>query len=128
MDEEVVESNGIVTSRKPDDIPAFNREMIALFSKGAGKAASGASSPNAKSPSLCNAVPWISSRLGQQAGPLFFEHGLQYVWVLRRDCGRIILQYQGYLSRLQEGDAHSKGSSVSSPTPSSIITFRNLCI
>jgi len=30
----VVLSNGVVTSRKPDDIPAFNREMIALFSKG----------------------------------------------------------------------------------------------
>jgi len=27
--------NGVVTSRKPDDIPAFNREMIALFAKGA---------------------------------------------------------------------------------------------
>src|SRR6202161_354800 len=37
VDEEVVESNGVVTSRKPDDIPAFNREMIALFSKGAAK-------------------------------------------------------------------------------------------
>jgi hypothetical protein len=24
-----------VTSRKPDDIPAFNREMIRLFSEGA---------------------------------------------------------------------------------------------
>jgi hypothetical protein len=23
----------VVTSRKPDDIPAFNREMIALFSE-----------------------------------------------------------------------------------------------
>jgi protease I len=34
VDEEVVLSNGVVTSRKPDDIPAFNREMIALFSKG----------------------------------------------------------------------------------------------
>jgi protease I len=32
--EEVVVSNGVVTSRNPDDIPAFNREMIALFSKG----------------------------------------------------------------------------------------------
>jgi protease I len=41
VDEEVIESNGVVTSRKPDDIPAFNREMIALFSKGAAKAASG---------------------------------------------------------------------------------------
>jgi len=35
VDEEVVLSNGVVTSRKPDDIPAFNREMIDLFSKGA---------------------------------------------------------------------------------------------
>ncbi len=30
-DEEVVVDGGIVTSRKPDDIPAFNREMIAQF-------------------------------------------------------------------------------------------------
>jgi protease I len=35
VDKEVVESNGVVTSRKPDDIPAFNREMIQLFSKSA---------------------------------------------------------------------------------------------
>jgi len=35
VDEEVSVSNGVVTSRKPDDIPAFNREMIALFSKAA---------------------------------------------------------------------------------------------
>jgi protease I len=34
-DKEVISSNGVVTSRKPDDIPAFNREMIELFSKGA---------------------------------------------------------------------------------------------
>ncbi len=34
VDEEVILSNGVVTSRKPDDIPAFNREMIELFSKG----------------------------------------------------------------------------------------------
>jgi protease I len=32
-DKEVVLSNGVVTSRNPDDIPAFNREMINLFSK-----------------------------------------------------------------------------------------------
>lgn len=31
VDQEVVESNGLVTSRKPDDIPAFNREMLRLF-------------------------------------------------------------------------------------------------
>jgi protease I len=41
VDQEVVVSNGVVTSRKPDDIPAFNREMIALFSKGVAKATSG---------------------------------------------------------------------------------------
>lgn len=37
VDQEVVNSNGVVTSRKPDDIPAFNREMIELFSQGAGQ-------------------------------------------------------------------------------------------
>jgi len=35
VDEEVVLSNGVITSRKPDDISASNREMIDLFSKGA---------------------------------------------------------------------------------------------
>lgn len=33
VDEMVVEDNGIVTSRKPDDIPAFNEKMIALFAR-----------------------------------------------------------------------------------------------
>ena len=31
-DEEVVVSGNLVTSRKPDDIPAFNREMLRIFS------------------------------------------------------------------------------------------------
>lgn len=31
VDQEVVVDQGLVTSRKPDDIPAFNREVIALF-------------------------------------------------------------------------------------------------
>jgi protease I len=35
VDQEVIVSKGVVTSRKPDDFPAFNREMIELFSKGA---------------------------------------------------------------------------------------------
>jgi protease I len=39
VDEEVVLSNGVVTSRRPDDIPAFNREMIDLFSKSANASA-----------------------------------------------------------------------------------------
>lgn len=34
VDKEVVHDNGLVTSRKPDDIPAFNREMIRLFAEG----------------------------------------------------------------------------------------------
>jgi protease I len=33
VDQEVVVDGNLVTSRKPDDIPAFNREMINLFSK-----------------------------------------------------------------------------------------------
>jgi len=40
VDAEVIVSNGVVTSRKPEDIPAFNREVIALFANpaaGSGK-------------------------------------------------------------------------------------------
>lgn len=33
IDKEVVVDRNLVTSRKPDDIPAFNREMIGLFSQ-----------------------------------------------------------------------------------------------
>jgi protease I len=34
LDQEVVVDKGIVTSRKPDDIPAFNRKMIEEFAEG----------------------------------------------------------------------------------------------
>lgn len=34
VDEEVVTDNGLVTSRCPDDIPAFNRKMIEEFAEG----------------------------------------------------------------------------------------------
>ena len=34
MDTEVVVDNGLVTSRKPDDIPAFNKKMIEEFAEG----------------------------------------------------------------------------------------------
>ena len=34
LNEEVVVDNGLVTSRKPDDIPAFNKRMIEEFSEG----------------------------------------------------------------------------------------------
>lgn len=33
MDQEVVVDGNLVSSRKPDDIPAFNREMLKLFSQ-----------------------------------------------------------------------------------------------
>jgi protease I len=33
VDEEVVSEQGLVTSRKPKDIPAFNRKMLELFEK-----------------------------------------------------------------------------------------------
>jgi protease I len=32
VDKEVMSDSGLTTSRKPDDIPAFNRAMIAEFS------------------------------------------------------------------------------------------------
>ena len=34
VDQEVVTDNGLVTSRKPDDIPAFSRKMIEEFAEG----------------------------------------------------------------------------------------------
>jgi protease I len=37
VDKEVVSDQGLVTSRKPDDIPAFNREMIRLFGEARGQ-------------------------------------------------------------------------------------------
>jgi protease I len=38
INEEVVVDNGLVTSRKPDDIPAFNKKMIEEFCEGRHKA------------------------------------------------------------------------------------------
>ena len=34
VDEEVVVDNGLVTSRKPEDIPAFNAKMLEVFAEG----------------------------------------------------------------------------------------------
>jgi protease I len=34
VDQEVATDNGLVTSRKPDDIPAFNRKMVEEFAEG----------------------------------------------------------------------------------------------
>lgn len=38
-DEEVVVDKGLISSRKPQDIPAFNREMLAAFDRGSSAAA-----------------------------------------------------------------------------------------
>src|SRR5436305_4226949 len=38
VDREVVADSGLVTSRKPDDIPAFNEKMIELFAAGGRRA------------------------------------------------------------------------------------------
>jgi protease I len=48
VDQEVVADNGLVTSRKPDDIPAFNKKLIEEFAEGRHKAQtskSGAGAP-----------------------------------------------------------------------------------
>jgi protease I len=42
VDEEVVVDNGLVSSRKPDDIPAFNRKMIEEFAEGRHRTAAAA--------------------------------------------------------------------------------------
>ena len=44
VDEEVVVDNGLVTSRKPDDIPAFNKKMIEEFCEGRHETMAGVSS------------------------------------------------------------------------------------
>jgi len=44
VDQEVVVDNGLVTSRKPDDIPAFNKKMIEEFCEGRHEATAGTSS------------------------------------------------------------------------------------
>ncbi len=50
VDQEVVTDNGLVTSRKPDDIPAFNAKMIEEFSEGTHTPGTGAR-PNTTSSS-----------------------------------------------------------------------------
>jgi protease I len=44
FDQEVVVDGNLVSSRKPDDIPAFNREMLKLFAQGRGKGSAAAAS------------------------------------------------------------------------------------
>jgi putative intracellular protease/amidase len=42
VDREVVVDGNLVTSRKPDDLPAFNEEMIELFARGRVRTRAGA--------------------------------------------------------------------------------------
>ena len=51
VDREVVVDDNLVTSRKPDDLPAFNREMLTLFAqhRAAGRAARAGSRPGESS-------------------------------------------------------------------------------
>ena len=44
VNQEVVVDNDLVTSRKPDDIPAFNKKMIEEFCEGGYEAATAAAS------------------------------------------------------------------------------------
>ena len=44
VDQEVATDNGLVTSRKPEDIPAFNKKMIEEFGEGVHAATAGTSS------------------------------------------------------------------------------------
>jgi protease I len=37
VDQEAVVDHGLVTSRSPDDIPAFNKEIIKLFGEARGR-------------------------------------------------------------------------------------------
>lgn len=48
VDQEVVVDHGLVTSRKPDDIPAFNRKMIEEFAEGIHREAAQSKSKNAQ--------------------------------------------------------------------------------
>jgi len=50
IDQEVVTDNGLVSSRKPDDIPAFNRKMIEEFAEGKHLMAGTASSRSSARP------------------------------------------------------------------------------
>ncbi len=89
VDKEVVNEGGVVTSRKPDDIPAFNREMISLFAEGAAShAAVSARSPNARLtstgvPGSGNSGPGFSGYFGNCLTPANSGFGPRTHWHLR---------------------------------------------
>jgi protease I len=51
VDQEVVVDMGLITSRKPDDIPAFNKRMIEEFAEGRHDVTRGGRKPSAAHPS-----------------------------------------------------------------------------
>jgi protease I len=51
VDQEVVTDRGIVSSRKPDDIPAFSRKLIEEIGEGTHKRAGAAQQPSQRAPS-----------------------------------------------------------------------------
>jgi protease I len=57
VDQEVVVDNGLVTSRKPADIPAFNSKMLAQFAAG----------PNPQRASAAGRQQRTTGSTGQQA-------------------------------------------------------------
>ena len=52
VDQDVVVDNGLVTSRKPDDIPAFNEKMIEEFAEGRHDVAAARPAPKQAAPQL----------------------------------------------------------------------------
>ena len=52
VDQDVVVDNGLVTSRKPDDIPAFNEKMIEEFAEGRHRAPTSAPARQQAAPQL----------------------------------------------------------------------------
>ena len=73
VDEEVILSNGVVTSRKPDDIPAFNREMISYSQRSASKFPS-SSEKSERKHRVAISQP---ARLRRHAGPFFSKRDLE---------------------------------------------------
>jgi len=57
VDKEVVVDNGLVTSRKPDDLPAFNKKMIEEFAEGIHKRPPQATAARSQTKSMGAAPP-----------------------------------------------------------------------
>jgi protease I len=60
VDREVVVDGNLVSSRKPDDIPAFNREMLALFARARGREKEKKEIPRGGRPARALAGPYFA--------------------------------------------------------------------